>query len=127
MEALLLYAFATAALFYLGSRARITSFAWGRYPPSLARFMDCSACTGTWYGALVSYIGGYHLGLSFLGLPGDRWTTVVTVALCSMSTTPIVAGLVQRGFDSLGQIEIAESINADEPTSDEIEDGRGTG
>jgi hypothetical protein len=40
-----------------------------------------------------------------MGLPGDSWTTFAVVALCSMTWTPIVAGLMQRGFDTLGTIE----------------------
>lgn len=110
METLTLYALCTASLFYLGSRALITSFLWSRYPRQLASFMDCSACSGTWYGGLVGYVGGYHLGLPFLGLPGDSPATVAAVALCSMAWTPIVAGFVQRGFDALGS-----AVDSDEP------------
>lgn len=102
METLLLYVLVTPSLFYLGSRAVITSFLWQRYPHKLASFMDCSACSGTWYGGLVAYVGGYHIGLPFMGLRGDSPVTVAAVALCSMTWTPIVAGLVQRGFEALG-------------------------
>lgn len=102
MKTLLLYALCTPGLYYLGSRAVITSFLWNRYPAKLAGFMDCSACSGTWYGALVAYIGGYLLGLDFMDLPGDAPATVAIVALCSMTWTPIGAGLMQRGFDTLG-------------------------
>lgn len=104
METLLLYALVTPALFYLGSRAVITSWLWAWYPPKLASFMDCSACSGTWYGALVAYIGGYHLGLDVAGLQGDTPVTVAFVAVASMTWTPIIAGLVQKGFDALGSI-----------------------
>lgn len=110
METLLLYALCTAAMFYLGSRAVITSFMWSRYPPKLASFMDCSACSGTWYGALVGLVGGYYLGLDFMGLSGARPITVAAIALCSMTWTPIVAGFVQRGFDTLGS-----AVGGDEP------------
>ncbi len=102
METLLLYALCTGSMFYLGSRAVITSWLWSRYPPKLASFMDCSACSGTWYGALIGYLGGYHLGLAFLGLPGDSLSTLAAVSLCSMTSTPIVAGIVQKAFDVLG-------------------------
>ncbi len=114
METLLLYALCTASLFYLGSRAVITSWLWGRYPHKLAMFLDCSACSGTWYGALVGYVGGFHLGLSFLGMPGDRPETVAAVGLCSMAFTPIVAGYVQRGFDTLGST-VEPEVEAAEP------------
>ena len=105
-----LYALITPALFYLGSRALITRFLWSNYPPALALFMDCSACTGAWYGALIGYIGGYHLDLPFLGLVGASPITVVAVALCSMTWTPIVAGCVQRSFDALGHAAPIEDL-----------------
>jgi len=108
MQALILYGLWSASLFYLGSRALITRWLWSRYPNVLVVFMDCSACSGTWYGALVAYLGGFHLGLSYMGLPGDSWATVAVAALVSMSTTPILAGLVQKSFDSLGHIEIED-------------------
>lgn len=102
MQTLLLYSLLSASLFYLGSRAVITSWLWARYPFWLSSFMDCAACSGTWYGAAIAYVGGHYLGLSFMGLPSDSWAAIPIVALVSTSTTPIVAGLVQRGFDVLG-------------------------
>jgi hypothetical protein len=92
----------TPALYYLGSRAMITSWLWVRYPARLSLFMDCSACSGTWYGAIIGVIGGYYLDLPFLGLPGDRPATIVAVALCSMTWTPIIAALMQWAFETLG-------------------------
>lgn len=109
MNSVLIYALCTASLYYLGSRALITRFLWSRYPAGLASFMDCSACVGAWYGVIVAALGGYWLGLPFMGLRGDAISTVAVVALCSMSWTPIVAGLVQRGFDSLGQAVTEDS------------------
>lgn len=115
VEALLLYALCTASLFYLGSRAVVTAPLWSRYPSKLAMFMDCAACSGTWYGAIAGYLGGYHLGLPFLGLEGDSPATVAAVSLCSMAFTPIAAGLVQAAFDKLGHAvqedESDESVN----------------
>ena len=29
---------------------------WSRYPTSLARFMDCPACSGFWYGAILAIL-----------------------------------------------------------------------
>jgi hypothetical protein len=110
METLVLYAFCTASLFYLGSRARVTSWLWSRYPRWLALWADCAACSGAWYGLAVGYVGGYHLGLSFLGLPGNQWTTTFIVALTATSFTPILAGLVQRGFDAIGHAVIVEDL-----------------
>ena len=104
METLLLYALCSASLWYLGSRAVITSPLWSRYPQRFAKFMDCSACAGTWYGIGLGYVGGFQLGLPFMGLQGDRASTVAAIGLCSMAFTPIAAGLVQWGFDRLGTI-----------------------
>jgi hypothetical protein len=99
---IILYMLVTPALYYLGARAMITSWLWIRYPAKLSLFMDCSACSGTWYGVIVGIVGGYYLDLSFLDLPGDAWTTIVAVALCSMTWTPIIAALMQWGFEMLG-------------------------
>jgi len=117
MESLILYALCTAAMFYLGSRALITRWLWSRYPPLLAIFMDCSACSGAWYGALVAYIGGFHLGLSFLGLPGASWVTVAAAGLGSMTWTPIIAGLVQWSLDALGHAVPIDDLAEIEPGS----------
>lgn len=106
METLVLYALCTAALFYLGSRAVITRPLWSRYPSWLATFLDCSACSGFWYGLGVAALGGYALHLPFLGMPGDRLATVALAGLASLTWTPIVAGLMQRGFDTLGSAVI---------------------
>lgn len=109
MTTLVLYALLTTSMFYLGARAIITSWLWSRYPKFIAKWADCSTCSGFWYGALIGYIGGYGFGLPFLSLPGAYPPTVAAVALCAMTWTPIVAGLVQRGFDTLGTaVEVVE-------------------
>jgi hypothetical protein len=112
MASLVLYALLTPSLFLLGSRATITRFLWSRYPSKLASFMDCSACSGTWYGFFTALTGGYYFGLPFLGLPGDSWTTVVIVGLCSTTWTPVIAGLVQHGFDTLGTVTTEDDGSA---------------
>lgn len=98
MFALLLYTLLSAAMFYLGSRAVITSFLWSRYPRRFASFMDCAACTGFWWG--VSF--ACYFRFDVLGLDGRAETTPIFVGLCSIVLTPIAAGLMQRGLDSLG-------------------------
>ncbi len=100
--AIFLYMLLTPSLYYLGSRAIITQFLWSRYSPKFARWADCSACSGTWYGALVGFIGGYGCGLSFLGLPGNAGGTIIAIALCSMTWTPIMSALMQFSLNSLG-------------------------
>lgn len=103
MSAFLLI-FQAAALYYLGSRALITRWLWSRYPTPLATFMDCSACTGFWYGTLLAATVGYYARLSYLGLDLREPITWPIVGLCSIATTPIAAGLMQRGLDWLGVI-----------------------
>ncbi len=104
MESVLLYILNTPALFYLGSRAVITRFLWSRYPPKLAAFMDCAACAGFWYGFLSDFVLGNLYGLSFLGVSMSSMLRPILVGLCSITWTPIGAGLVQWGFDNLGSI-----------------------
>ena len=102
MQGLLLYSILTAALFYLGSRAVITQAIWNRYPRPFAKFMDCAACSGTWYGAILAATVGRYLGLDLLGLDSQAWSTPIVVALVSMVTTPIVANVMQRSLLELG-------------------------
>ena len=108
METLVLYALCTSSIFYLGSRAELSRPLWSRYPSWLAKWADCSACSGFWYGLGVAAFGGYALHLSFLGMPGDRAATVAFAGLASLTWTPIVAGFMQRGFDTLGTIDLNE-------------------
>jgi hypothetical protein len=95
---LLLYPLLTAAAFYLGSRAVITTWLWSRYPARLAAFMDCAACSGFWYGAGAALV----FQQPFLGLDGHAWTTPIVVGLCSIIWTPVVAAMQQRALDELG-------------------------
>jgi hypothetical protein len=98
MEPFLIYALLTSAAFYLGSRAVITRKLWSRYPINLAKFMDCAACSGAWYGFLASAI----LRLPLPGILANEWASVPVIGLCSIVWTPIVAGLMQAGFERLG-------------------------
>jgi len=98
METLFIYSLLTSAAFYLGSRAKITAFVWSRYPRKLASFMDCAACTGFWYGLVFGALLSAYLPIG--SIPGGVY--VIVVALCSIVTTPIVAGLMQAGFERLG-------------------------
>ena len=102
--ALLLYAFLTSAAFYLLSRALITKWLWSLYPKPLAHFMDCAACTGFWYGLIAAFVIGRHLHMTVFDLDPFHWSTPILVGLCSIVWTPITAGLMQRGLDSLGTI-----------------------
>jgi len=110
MSSIVLYPLLSTALFYLGSRAMITQWLWSRYPPRLARFADCSACTGFWWGLILALVLGRHEHLNLLELDAEDFWTPIVAGLCSMVWTPIVAGVMQRGFDSVG------SAVADPPT-----------
>lgn len=112
---IILYMLVTPALYYLGSRAVITHWLWSRYPSRLALFMDCSACSGTWYGAIVGLVGGYCLNQPFLGLDGDAWPTIIAIALCSMTWTPIIAALMQWGFETLGSAAPLDDVTQTAP------------
>ncbi len=111
MSNLLLYSLLTAAMFYLGSRATITKAIWSRYPPAIASWADCSACSSFWYGLVLALTVGRHYALSFLGLnPYDVFTPVL-VGLGCMIMTPIVAGLQQAGFEQLGSAVESDDSN----------------
>lgn len=104
METIILFSLLSTALFYLGSRAKITSWLWSRYPKPVTEFMDCSACSGFWYGVLIAVTFGRRYDLTYLGLdPYDLWTPIL-VGLGSMTLTPIVGGLMQAGFEALGSV-----------------------
>lgn len=98
MTGLILYALLTTAAYYLGSRARVTSWLWSRYPPGFGRFMDCAACSGTWFGFGFGVALAWGVGVSPLGIPSDEWYTPFLIGMGSMVWTPILAGLMQLGF-----------------------------
>lgn len=100
IDILIIYALLTSAMFYLGSRALITKWVWSRYPKWLARWADCSACSGAWYGLAVGILGTQLLS-NPPGILAERWSPIV-VMLCSIVWTPIVSGYMQRGFEMLG-------------------------
>lgn len=107
MRALLFYSVLSAALFYLASRAMITSWLWKRYPPSIARFFDCAACTGFWFGFWLSLVFGDVWGQIFtVGMQAsDGWRLLlesVLTGLVTMITTPIVAAIQDQAMQVLG-------------------------
>lgn len=101
MTGFIVYPLLTAALFYLGSRAKISEFIWSRYPAKLVSFMDCAACTGFWYGLVASFV----LRLDVGALVVTNWYTPLVIALCSMAWTPIVAFWMDNALYRLGTVE----------------------
>lgn len=103
MHSLIFYTLASTALWYLGSRALITHSIWTRYPPKVAKFFDCSACSGFWYGFVFAATLGRHRDYAFLDLAGREPYTPFVVGLCMIAAVPICAGLVQWGFWQAGE------------------------
>jgi len=101
MLALIYIALLSAACFYLGSRALITRALWSRYPTWLAGFMDCPACTGFWYGLGWAITLDQCFGV-FVLEPSSPLAYIV-VGLMMIALTPIAAGFMQRGLDSIGE------------------------
>ena len=97
MEAALIYPLLTAALYYLAARAQITSWLWSRYEkyPRFDGFMSCAACSGFWYGAIVSTLG-YLLDWTFIG--AHAWWTIPVVATCSIVWTPIISAMQEKAL-----------------------------
>jgi len=101
MQTLLLFALLCGALYYLGTRALLTSWLWSRYPPTFARFMDCSACTGFWYGVLLTLGAGWIDHPLPFDLPFDGLSMVV-IGLCMLVVTPLIAGVMQITLEYVG-------------------------
>lgn len=102
MDAAILIAFITPALFHLGARATLTAPIHRRYSPALARFMNCAACAGGWYGILaaaVFLVAGWSvfgstspLMIPITGLAAITWTPIAVdlqeAALVRLSAPP---------------------------------------
>ena len=93
------------AFFYLGSRATITRFVWSRYPRGLATLMDCPACSGFWYGAIVAYVLRVAMGVELVtfapGWHNTLWCAIVS-GWITMLTTPIGMAILQRSLEIAG-------------------------
>jgi hypothetical protein len=105
---LVIYPLLCVAAFYLLAQARITEPIWSRYPDRLDAFMQCSACTGFWYGLGCGALG-WAQDWNFLLLDGRDWLTPLIVAFCGIVWTPILARVhtealyVLSGGDNDGQ------------------------
>lgn len=108
----------TTAAYYLLARAEITRFLWSRYSPRVDRFMACAACTGFWYGLVVSCLG-WAWQWEMLGLPARSYLTPPIVGLCSMIWTPVVSWIHLEAHTRLGGPEDDETDNARSDDADE--------
>ena len=99
MIGILLHVVVTTALFYLGSRAEVTRWLWSRYPRPLARLLDCSSCSGFWYG-LGATAAAEALGERTLPVAAPAiW---VIGPFLGMVGTPMLAYLHQEAMMRLG-------------------------
>lgn len=111
MIGVLLHLVATTALFYLGSRAVITSWLWSRYPRWLATWADCAACSGTAYGAAVA-LAAKAAGIWVLPVPWGLPAVLVVAPALGMIGTPLLAYLHQEALFGLGSA-VQESSDAE--------------
>lgn len=103
---LALYAILSAAMWYLGNRALITQPLWSAYPARFARFMDCAACTGFWWGVFWALVIGRRFEIDVGPLPALHHGTPLAVGLCMVVLAPIAAGLMQWGLDRVGVVAV---------------------
>ena len=73
-----------AAFWYLTSSAMITQWLWSRYPAWLDELTHCSACSGFWWGNLIS------VGFSLAGAHPYPWYTAPLWGLCVMVVNPLI-------------------------------------
>ena len=99
MTGLLLHVLVTTALFYVGSRAEVSRGLWSRYPRWLARWADCAACSGFWYG-LAATAAAWAANAQILPVSGPAAWVVGPVA--GMIGTPMLAYLHQEAIIRLG-------------------------
>ncbi len=105
------YPILTAALFYLGARAVVTTFLWSKYPPKLDAFMSCAACSGFWYGLACASVG-WLFDVPFIG--STSALTVPVVGLMSMVWTPFIAAKHEDAMKSLYAAGPADPWDADQ-------------
>ncbi|KKL70339.1 hypothetical protein LCGC14_2105920 [marine sediment metagenome] len=97
----LLLATATTAAYYLLWRAEITRWLWSRYPFHVERLIGCAACSGTWYGFGLGWVGR-ELNMSVLGVTPNATVPYLAVcALIGLVWTPILAYLHTLSWSAL--------------------------
>jgi hypothetical protein len=106
------------SFYYLGSRAMITHWLWSRYPKPLAKFMDCAACSGFWYGFGCAVIFGHWYEVSIFDLEPEKALTWILTGLVTLTTTPIGAAIHTRAFAAIGEIEEIEESDEENSASD---------
>ncbi len=100
MIGLLLHLTVVTSIFYLSTRAAVSQWLWSRYPRWLANLLDCAACSGFWWSALVM-VAARVAGVWVLPLPWgpSAWVLAPCVGLIG---TPLLAYLHQEAMMRLG-------------------------
>jgi hypothetical protein len=88
----LLLSILPTAAWYLTSSATITKWLWSRYPAWLDELLHCAACSGFWWGNLVS------LGFTWANQHPYPWYTAPIWGLVVLVTNPMVAALHTRAL-----------------------------
>lgn len=101
MASAVLYVTISTALYYLLARAKITEWAWRRFPPWLEYWTLCAACSGTAYAAGTAALLGRYYDLPLLGFPGDHPLAIPIAGALGMVFTPIVAYLQVLSWSNL--------------------------
>lgn len=109
MIATILIVTASTCAYYLASRAKITEWAWSRYPSWLEYWTLCAACSGAWYGAGAA--AGLAYGADLWMFP--HWLNHVAGAALGMVWTPILGALMVRGWLDLADVPEPGGTDAD--------------
>jgi len=94
VEVAVFYTTISTALFYLMSRAKLTQFAWSRYPTWLDYWLSCAACSGFWFGVGIAVLIGRTQEVGVFGLDPLAWYTPLVAGATEMVWTPILARLM---------------------------------
>lgn len=116
MEIAALYVTLSTALYYLVSRAKVTEFAWSRYPSWLEYWTTCAACSGFWYGIGIAVLLGRTQELWLFGLDPLAWYTPLVAGATTMVWTPILARLMVVSWMDLVILPEPAVDDSEEPT-----------
>jgi hypothetical protein len=117
MGTLIGYILVAAALHYLLYWAEVTSWLTSRYPPWMARWAGCPACSGFWYGIACGGVG-WWLRLPLLGLEPRHPITVLAAGAITMMTTPMVMALQLYALSHIEGIKQAVANAGETGTTD---------
>lgn len=88
----------STAAYHLGARATITAWLHSRYPGWLSSYMNCAACSGTLYGALIA-VGFVAYGTVDPTVPA--WGAILVGGAAGQVLTPMAAALHEYALQYL--------------------------